>query len=289
MRGSPTGAVIMSQSDHRSERHSLEPGQQRDAQRRQKPSPKVVFEAVRREGEMELARPLRGLAWSGLAAGLSMGFSFVTEALLYTHTPDYSWRPIVAALGYSVGFMLVILGRQQLFTENTLTPVLELLRTKRGSTLRRTAVLWAVVLSANVVGTAIFAATLAGTGLFGPDIHQGFAALAAHHYEAGFWVTLLRAVFAGWLIALMVWLLPFAESARVAVIIIVTYVIGLAGFSHIIAGSIGGLYSVFSGDESFAAFLGVFFAPTLIGNIVGGVALVAAINYAQVVHGQPGA
>lgn len=266
-----------------SQDNQLEPKQLRDARRREAPSAAVVFEAIRREGELELRRPLVGLAWSGLAAGLSMGFSFMTEGLLHAHTPDYSWRPIVAALGYSIGFLVVILGRQQLFTENTLTPILELLRVKRWNTLRRTASLWSVVLLANMAGAAVFAATVAGTDLFDAEVHKALATLAAHHFEADFTTTLLRGVFAGWLIALMLWLMPFAETARVAVIVIVTYVIGLAGFAHIIAGSVGALYAVLTGAQGFGAFLIGFFLPALLGNIVGGVSLVAAINYAQVV------
>ena len=98
--------------NHRSDPppQALEPQEKRDARRREAPSAAVVFEAIRRAGEVELRRPLGGLAWSALAAGLSMGFSFVAEALLYTYTPEYAWRPIVASLGYSVGFLFVILG-----------------------------------------------------------------------------------------------------------------------------------------------------------------------------------
>lgn len=84
-----------------------------------------------------------GLAWSGLAAGLSMGFSFVAMTLLAVHTPDAGWQRIVTSLGYSMGFLFVILGRQQLFTENTLTPVLEVLRVRNLKTVIRTLNLWA--------------------------------------------------------------------------------------------------------------------------------------------------
>jgi formate/nitrite transporter FocA (FNT family) len=87
----------------------------------------VVYEAIRLEGDEELHRPAAALAWSALAAGLAMGFSFIAEALLTSHLPNQPWRPLVTRLGYSVGFLIVVLGRQQLFTENTLTAVLPLL------------------------------------------------------------------------------------------------------------------------------------------------------------------
>ncbi len=91
----------------------------------------VVYETIRREGEEELARPAAALAWSGLAAGLSMGFSFVAEALIQNRLPERPWARLVSSLGYSVGFLIVVLGRQQLFTENTLTVILPFLLGKK--------------------------------------------------------------------------------------------------------------------------------------------------------------
>lgn len=87
----------------------------------------IVYEAVRKEGEAELSRPTSSLMWSGLAAGLSMGFSMVGDGLLRAGLPDEPWRPLISSFGYSFGFLIVILGRQQLFTENTLTAILPLL------------------------------------------------------------------------------------------------------------------------------------------------------------------
>ena len=87
----------------------------------------VVYEAIRREGEVELGRPAAALTWSALAAGLSIGFSFIVEALIKAHLPDAMWAPLITKSGYSVGFLIVVLGRQQLFTESTLTVVLPVL------------------------------------------------------------------------------------------------------------------------------------------------------------------
>jgi formate-nitrite transporter family protein len=86
----------------------------------------VIHEAIRVEGEGELSRPVTALIWSGFAAGLSMGFSLVATGLIQAHLPDTAWRPLIADLGYSVGFLAAILGRQQLYTENTLTVILPL-------------------------------------------------------------------------------------------------------------------------------------------------------------------
>src|SRR5687768_12429071 len=110
------------------EREVDSPEEAEEARERASPSGRIVYDAVVQEAEEELRRSSAGLFWSALAAGLSMGFSLFAEGLLRHYLPDERWEPLVAKLGYSVGFLVVILGRQQLFTENTLTPVLPLLR-----------------------------------------------------------------------------------------------------------------------------------------------------------------
>ena len=275
----------MDQDDPTTE--ALNSTEKKDARRREAPSAAVVYEAIRREAESELNRPLVALAWSALAAGLSMGFSLIAQALLYSYTPEAPWRPIISSFGYSICFLFVILGRQQLFTENTLTPVLEVLRVRNLPTISGTLKLWAVVLCFNILGTAIFAAALSWFDVLDPKIDDALEAIAAKEYGHGFGSMFVRAIFAGWLVALMLWLLPFAESARVVVIILVTYVIGLAHFPHIIAGSVAALYGVFHGSYGIWEFLFQFFTPTLLGNMVGGVMMVAAVNYAQVAYSTP--
>lgn len=116
-----------------------------------------------------------------------------------------------------------------------------------------------------------------------PRVQSALLEIGARHVGAGFLTVYLRAVFAGWLIALVVWLLPGAESARVEIIIIVTYLVGLGGFEHIIAGSTTMLYLVSIKALSWGACFSHFFLPTLLGNITGGVSLVAALGHAQVV------
>jgi formate/nitrite transporter FocA (FNT family) len=254
----------------------------KDARRRSAPTAGVVYEAIRREGEEELERSTAALVWSGLAAGLSMGFSFLMEGLLSLHIPEADWKPLVTKFGYCMGFLIVILGRQQLFTENTLTPVLHLLHCRNLHTLMQTARLWGTVLAANLAGAAIFAMLMHATGYFQSDLQVELAAIAAKANASGFVATALSGLFAGWLIALMLWLLPFAETGRVTIIILVTYVIGLGQFAHIIAGSVSAFYVLMAGETSLVLFLTRFLVPTLLGNIVGGVAFVAAINHAQV-------
>lgn len=255
----------------------------REAQERSSATVRVVYEAVRREGEEELKRSSSALWWSGLAAGLSMGFSLMIEGVLRRWLPDAPWRHLVSALGYSAGFVIVILGRQQLFTENTLTPILPLLRSKKLATTLNVARLWSVVLIANIAGCVFISWMLARTEMFPADIRYSFEETARQATMLPFGLALLRGIFAGWLMALLVWLLPFAEHARFFVIISMTWMISICGFTHVVAGSVEALFLSWSGAYSFQHAAGGYIVPVLFGNIIGGVALVAALNHAQVV------
>src|SRR5947209_20108055 len=98
-----------------------------EADERSSTSAKVVHEAIRLEGTEELNRPSSSIAWSGLAAGLTMGCSMIGEGILRAHVPDTPWRELLASFGYCLGFLFVTMGRQQLFTETTLTVMLPVL------------------------------------------------------------------------------------------------------------------------------------------------------------------
>lgn len=247
--------------------------------------PHVVYETIRREGEQEFQRPSSAVAWSGFAAGLSMGFSLVAEGLLAAYLPNAAWTKSFSKLGYSLGFLIVTLGRQQLFTETTLTVILPFLARGKPKLIWTVLRIWGVILLANLVGTYLFALCIARTGMFNAHIQQAMLQVSQEP-PASFPAVFLKAIFAGWLIALMIWLLPAAESARVSIIIIITYVIGLGGFSHIIAGSNKMFFLIVSGHEAWGAYFRQFFLPTLAGNIVGGVSLVAFLGHAQVVAGK---
>lgn len=261
---------------------TLSSAERKEVARRTNVSAIVLHESVREAGERELRRSPSALAWSALAAGLSMGFSLVAQGLLHAYLPAAPWRPLIDNLGYSVGFLIVILGRQQLFTENTLTVILPLLAHPNKATLLRVVRLWAIVFGANLVGALAFSAIIAHTTLFPPPILQAFSEVARHSLRGDFGLTVLRGIFAGWLIALMVWLLPASQSTRLHIIILITYLVALGGLAHIIAGSVDVLYLVNTGAVSWLTYLFGFMLPTLLGNIIGGVSLVGALNYAQV-------
>ena len=241
----------------------------------------VVHAAVVRNGERELCRSTSALAWSGLAAGLSMGFSFIAEGILQAALPAASWRPLAIHFGYVFGFLVVILARQQLFTENTLTGFLPLLERRNWSTARQVARLWAVVLTSNLAGAHLMAWVLGNTPAFAPNVQAAFAKIAHETAAVTFGTALLRGIFAGWIIAIMVWILAALETHSVAVIILMTYLVAIGNFTHVIAGSINVLFLVMTGAMPWTTYLGAYMVPTLIGNVLGGVALVSALNHAQ--------
>lgn len=246
----------------------------------------VIHEVIRRRGEDELARSNAALAWSGLAAGMSMGFSLICEGLLRAHLPKAEWTPLVSKIGYSVGFILVILGRQQLFTENTLTPIIPVLASRKLSTALQTLRLWVVVLISNLVGALCVAWVLGHTDVFEHSVREAFSQIGRHTIENNFSTTLLRGIFAGWLIAFAVWLMPATPNNRFWVILLLTWLVGLGDLSHIIAGSVETLYVVLTGQATWGDYFLHFMFPALIGNIVGGVSLVGLINHAQLVAGK---
>ncbi len=260
----------------------LDEKEQRQAAERAAPGPLVIHEIVRAEGETELKRPFSGLALSGLAAGLSIGFSFIAQSYLQAGLPDASWRRLVASFGYSLGFLIVVLGRQQLFTETTLTALIPALTRRDLATLGETLRVWGIVLAANLAGTLVFAFIAAQNGVFADEAHRAMTSLATDLLAMPFWQCAARAGFAGWLIGLMVWLLPASGSARPLIIILLTYVVSMCQLPHIVAGSVEAAFAVFTGHASAGDYAIKFLLPTLIGNVFGGTLLAAVFNHAPV-------
>jgi formate/nitrite transporter FocA (FNT family) len=256
--------------------------QTKQVESQSRPSAALIHETIRAEGEQELERRWWAIVLSGLAAGLSMALSLIVQGAFHGLISDDATRRLVAPLGYTVGFLVVVLGRQQLFTENTLTPILPLLHNRDLRTLASVLKLWFLVLASNIAGTWAIGSVLAHTSIFEPRIVDAFVDLSRHTVEGTFSTTFVRAIFAGWLIALMAWLLPAAKESRAHIIVIMTYVVALGGFSHIVAGSVECAFLVQSGRASLAQYASDFFMPTLLGNILGGTTLVALLNYGQV-------
>lgn len=245
-------------------------------------SSRQLYEIIRREGDEELERPTNSLIWSGIAAGILISFSVLGEAILRTYLPDAQWRFLVENLGYSLGFLLVILGRMQLFTENTITTIFPLVSRKSMTCLASVLRLWGIVLAANVAGTAVAAGFIAYSGAFSDQILTHVFDLSAHATGFAPFEGFVRAVPAGILIASIVWMLPSQDGNDVGLIILFTWLIAAGDFTHVIAGSVEMWYMAFDGQLSAVTAVFSFFIPVLLGNVVGGTAVFTMMAWGQV-------
>lgn len=254
----------------------------REVEEKQRLPAPVVYEIVRAEGEEELARPLTSLWWSGVAAGIAISMSLVSEGLLRLYLPDTPWRPLLENFGYCVGFVIVVIGRLQLFTENTITAVLPVVAHRSGPGLFRMVRLWVVVFAANMVGTLIFAVAATYAGLFTDGQIGAFVEISRHFMDRDAGAMLLQGIPAGFLIAVMVWMIPSAEGAEFWVVIMITYMIALGDMAHVVAGSIEAFLLLLHGEIGLWRTLAGFMAPAFVGNVIGGTALFTLLAYGQV-------
>jgi formate-nitrite transporter family protein len=267
-------------------RHKLDPvhraAEERSVAEAASLSPRLIYEVIRRDGEEELARTTKSLVWSGIAAGMLISLSVLTEAIFRTYLPESNSRFLLENLGYSLGFIAVIMGRMQLFTENTITTVLPVMRERTLKAVGRMLRLWAVVLGANVAGAFAAAALFALTPAVAPEVLNAVADLSHHAtsiaaYE-GFW----RAVPAGVILALIVWMLPEADEAAFFLILTFAWLIAAGDFSHIVAGSVEMAFLVLRGELGIGPAVFRFFLPVLAGNIVGGTLIFSLVAWGQV-------
>lgn len=246
-------------------------------------SPDEIFQRVVANAEEEFSRSTSLLFLSGLAAGLSMSLSLVAATTL-----EAAWNgPNARAIGtllYPLGFLFVVLGRYQLFTENTLTPVTLVLT--RLASIPRLLRIWAVVLTANIVGTGLAAWVLATTEVLSAEATEHAMAWGRHLLEFGTAELFWKGLFAGWLVATLVWLGHAIREAagRILMLWLIVLTIGYGELAHCIVGACEVLFVVFNDGATMRDFA-VFFGPTVAGNTVGGVLLVAILNYSQISEG----
>jgi len=247
----------------------------------EKLSPRLVYEIIRRDGAEELDRPTAALIFSGIAAGLVISFSFVFKAIIASYIPtDAIWTDLITNFGYTIGFLIAILGHMQLFTENTITTVVPLFKPFSLDKLRAVGRLWGIVILCNIIGTALASLFFLTTDLFTPDIDKALDELAHHVASFSAIQNLLKGVMSGLLIAALVWMLP-SVSNKFLVIFFMTYLIGLGDFTHVVVGSTEMSYLVWQGEASIGEYLFNFLIPTTIGNIIGGTGVFTLLIYGQ--------
>lgn len=242
----------------------------------------AVHEIIRREGEKEMRRDSMALLWSAIAAGLTMSTSFIAKGILQTYLPDGAPFFLVAAMGYTIGFILVVTAKQQLFTENTITPILPFMTKPSLCRLRSVLRLWGIVFFGNLIGAALAAFIFVTLPVFSADVLSHFSAIGRHMMRNTPWEMFTKGILAGWLIATMVWVLAGIHSAKILMIFLITYLIALGGFTHVIVGSIEVFFLIFKHELGISAAVLQFVVPTLLGNIVGGTCIFALISHAQI-------
>ncbi|GAD54778.1 formate/nitrite transporter family protein [Limimaricola cinnabarinus] len=245
-------------------------------------SARLVYHVVLREGEEELKRPNAALFWAGIAAGLMISVSVMAEAVLKAHLPEVPWAVYIADFGYCFGFLLVILSRMQLFTENTISTVLPLLTHRDGTTLWKVARLWALVLGANIIGAFLAAAFFVHTSALPPEMSTAMGEISVTATSAGAWENFWRAIPAGILIAALVWMISSGDHEYFLIITAFTWLIAAGDFQHVIAGSVEMAHVVLSGAGDLPELLVRWFGPVLLGNVIGGTAIFTLTAWGQV-------
>jgi len=253
-----------------------------DVSQRMPTSARALHEVVRRGGDEELDRPAWSLLWSGLAAGIAISASLLGQALIERALPDAPWRPLVASFGYTLGFLIVILGRLQLFTESTLSAVLPIASRPSPANVARLFRLWGLVLASNLIGTLLIALAVEAVLIGSPEQREAMLAVSRRLLGHDWLATLKLGIPAGFLIAAVPWCLPVARGQSFWVVLALTYFIALGGFAHVVAGSGDAWLLAAAGETSFAHAVFGLILPALIGNVIGGTGLFALLAHAQV-------
>ena len=246
----------------------------------------TILEQQIAQARDELQRPAGKLLLSGLAAGMEIGFGPFLMALILTSTQGVYSEPTVEMLqagAYAVGFIIVILGRSELFTEHTALAVQPVLagHASVGQLFR----LWGLVYVANIAGAVIFAAFIAWIGpLLGEAESWAFVQIASKYVDQVWWLLLIGGILAGWLMGLLAWLVTAARDTigQIVVIFLITTGIALAHLQHSIAGTVEVLAGVLSGDEISWVEFGRFLLWATLGNAIGGVVFVALLKFGHV-------
>lgn len=248
---------------------------------RVRPSAADIYENVKHDAAEELDRHTSSLAYSGLFAGGTIGFSGLAGAAAAAAVPGAAAAKLAAAVVYPLGFIATIVGRAQLFTENTLYPMTIVLDDRRrlSSMLK----LWLVVYATNIAGALVFTFLAVDSGGVPGPIVRELVHTGARLSQGSFHTWLWSGVFAGWLLALVAWLIE-ATSAVIGQILVIwgmTFIIGVAGLAHCVSTTAEVLSALVNGHGSVGHFL-AWLASVTLGNIIGGVVVVALLNYGQV-------
>lgn len=257
--------------------------QEREQVEENSPAPaKVVHASISKQGEEELDRPLSSLFWSAIAAGIAIMASVSVSGALHAYLPEARWREAVTAFGYPVGFLIVVLGRMQLFTEQTVVAILPFARESTWRNAGRVARLWSVVFLGNVLGTAAVSVLSAHGHVQSDEMLAGMVAVSAKLLDRGALDTLMQAIPAGFIMASVAWIRSANNETGFSVVLVLTLAISLCGFAHVVAGAAEAFLLFWTGQADLVWVATGFLIPALVGNIIGGTGLFAVLAHAQV-------
>jgi len=272
------------------------PGDRQPADRDEEPkplgqeSPEIVEDASK-IGRKRLQRPRAGDIVTSIIGGMSVSFGVVAmawAAASFGATDGPSLAHLVGALAYPVGFVILLVGKGELFTENFLLPVTAVL--ERRGTLRQLGALWVVTLLGNLLGALVFAALISRPDVLDPAPAAVVVESARRAVDYPFWTAFAKALFAGWLMTILTWLLLAAEGLgpRLFLIWLIGTLIILGEFTHvIISGAEVFMASLLGSDVGVDDWMGGTFLPILAGNLIGGIVFVTLLHYVQAQHENP--
>jgi formate/nitrite transporter FocA (FNT family) len=250
-----------------------------------RPTADEIYEQVSRNARHELDRSVIALAISGLAGGITMGLTALSVSIVAGTLSPSATSDFIAQLVYPIGFIAVIVGRAQLFTENTLYPVALVFAERRHvwTTLR----LWSIVLPSNLVGAFLFAVLAVRTGALRPQYVDAMVQFGQQATSVSGSHVFWSAVIGGWIIALVAWLVSGSHSITGSVMLIwlLTFLVGLGHFAHCIASSGEILAAVLQHQVATSEYFR-WLLPAVLGNITGGVLIVTLLEYGQVKGGE---
>ena len=250
----------------------------------ERPSAEEIYRQVARNAKEELKRSNTSLALSGFTGGTFMGLSALGVGIVLGVLGHSPHAFLLSRLLYPLGFIVVILGRSQLFTENTLYPVALVLAEKKQlwNTLR----LWAIVLPSNIAGALAFAALISLTRALSPVTVHAIAQLGVDAVHPSATAVFWSGVMGGWIIATAAWLVSGSHSISGSILLIwlLTFVVGAGNFAHCIASSGEIMTAAFTGQIAWLKYL-EWLGPAVGGNICGGVIMVTLLEYGQAIYG----
>ncbi len=255
-----------------------------DSSSKPKSASKIFMEQVE-EGKAEHKRSSRNLLMSSVAGGMEVGFSLLLLGIIHTSfsevLSDNHLKWILAA-GYPIGFIFVIIGRSELFTEHTNLAFVPVLNGSVG--IKSLFRVWGIVFLGNLMGGYVvsFLLTLLGPSM-GIITEESFYKLAFKLVDHTYGTILISSITAGWLMGLLSWLASSSQEtiSRILMVFIITALIGLGGLHHSIVGSIEVFAGLLVSDITFAQY-GHFQLWSTIGNLIGGVFFVSLLKFSTV-------